>query len=511
MTTLLSSKHVFISYSRRDEKITRALSGYLKSKNIPIWVDTDRLEPGTNLWEKEIEQAIVNAEIVIVILSPDAKESKWVRSEIHYAESYQKKIVPVLIRGDITSSIPLGLMITQFIDLRKENIPQLNKLTEFLINSLKSLQPINIEPAGNTENKNALNKPLMTLLPTQDNGVVLIGTGSNGEEIILTQGLALPFELETLSLQNAEWISKLAVWPLESFNLLYVQRQVLFCENGKKVVLFGSGENIYFYQSSNGKKINSLKVKDRGMLWGLADLPVKDISISPDAKYLASTIGLKETIQIWELKNNSLWKTLSGHESGINSIEYSSDGAFLASASDDGTIKLWDSETGQLIRTLDNHRNGIKDIVFSSDGELLIAGSSKGQITVWETKSGKLVKQLNGHTDEITMVCSTVDDEMIATSSKDNTVRIWNIPTGACTKAFGHDDNVLGIAFSRDGTILVSLTKNEKLYFWFAGTGKLITSFATEARTVITSPDGKMVIGVGMKSLIIYGVKRKEK
>jgi WD40 repeat protein len=298
---------------------------------------------------------------------------------------------------------------------------------------------------------------------------------------------------------------------LESFNLLYVQRQVLFCENGKKVVLFGSGENIYFYQSSNGKKINSLKVKDRGMLWGLADLPVKDISISPDAKYLASTIGLKETIQIWELKNNSLWKTLSGHESGINSIEYSSDGAFLASASDDGTIKLWDSETGQLIRTLDNHRNGIKDTVFSSDGELLIAGSSKGQITVWETKSGKLVKQLNGHTDEITMVCSTVDDEMIATSSKDNTVRIWNIPTGACTKAFGHDDNVLGIAFSRDGTILVSLTKNEKLYFWFAGTGKLITSFATEARTVITSPDGKMVIGVGMKSLIIYGVKRKEK
>lgn len=37
-------------------------------------------------------------------------------------------------------------------------------------------------------------------------------------------------------------------------------------------------------------------------------------------------------------------KTLSGHQEGVNDIAWSSDGEFLASASDDKTVILWSVE-----------------------------------------------------------------------------------------------------------------------------------------------------------------------
>jgi hypothetical protein len=54
----LSIGHVFMSYSRRDEETMRRIVTFLRNQGIKVWVDNEKLIPGTPIWEEEIEKAI---------------------------------------------------------------------------------------------------------------------------------------------------------------------------------------------------------------------------------------------------------------------------------------------------------------------------------------------------------------------------------------------------------------------------------------------------------------------
>ena len=79
-----------------------------------MWVDNEKLVPGTPIWEEEIEKAIKAASAVVVILSPDSKNSEWVRREISLADQYRTRIFPVMVRGDEDSSITIRLITRQY-------------------------------------------------------------------------------------------------------------------------------------------------------------------------------------------------------------------------------------------------------------------------------------------------------------------------------------------------------------------------------------------------------------
>ena len=107
--------HVFLSYTRHDDAIMQQVRSALIAEGINVWTD-EFLEVGTNEWERSIEHAIKNCAAFIVILSPEANSSKWVRSEITYAETFRKQIFPLLARGDEQTSIPVRLITYQWID-----------------------------------------------------------------------------------------------------------------------------------------------------------------------------------------------------------------------------------------------------------------------------------------------------------------------------------------------------------------------------------------------------------
>lgn len=55
-------------------------------------------------------------------------------------------------------------------------------------------------------------------------------------------------------------------------------------------------------------------------------------------------------IKLWDAENGDIIHTFEGHSEGISDVAWSSNGEFLASASDDKTVRLWSLET---VRTLD--------------------------------------------------------------------------------------------------------------------------------------------------------------
>jgi hypothetical protein len=134
---------VFISYSRRDDEIMRRIAFHLRDEGYKVWVDNEKLIPGTAAWEESIENAIKSAFAVIVILSPDSKNSEWVRREITYADQFQKRVFPVLVKGSEEISLPLRLVTRQYVDLRQDEDAGLSALSaaiKFFIDEKRTLE-----------------------------------------------------------------------------------------------------------------------------------------------------------------------------------------------------------------------------------------------------------------------------------------------------------------------------------------------------------------------------------
>ena len=103
---------IFISYSRKDIDFVRKLAGDLETAGYDVWWDITDLQGGDD-WVNTIPQAISSSQYLIVVLTPTAVESEWVRKEYTQALSLRKKIIPIML---IPCSIPFALNTINFVN-----------------------------------------------------------------------------------------------------------------------------------------------------------------------------------------------------------------------------------------------------------------------------------------------------------------------------------------------------------------------------------------------------------
>lgn len=95
------AKHdIFISYSRQDQALVIPLVERInKEVGALCWIDLDGIESGEE-FEEVIMKGIEESQVVLFMLSEASLKSPWTKREVYYAESENKRIVPVLIDGD---------------------------------------------------------------------------------------------------------------------------------------------------------------------------------------------------------------------------------------------------------------------------------------------------------------------------------------------------------------------------------------------------------------------------
>ncbi len=77
---------------------------------------------------------------------------------------------------------------------------------------------------------------------------------------------------------------------------------------------------------------------------------ITSVAKSPDGRYISWGSG--SLIIIWNIVDNTYYRTLVGHEDSISNITFSSDGKIIISRSCDNTIKTWDIVSGLCIKTI---------------------------------------------------------------------------------------------------------------------------------------------------------------
>ncbi len=104
--------HIFFCYSRADGEFALKLAKDLRQAGANIWLDQLDV-PAGECWDMVTEEALINSDRLLAILSPTAVQSQNVRDELHYALEENKKIVPVLFQQ---CPIPYSIRRFQYID-----------------------------------------------------------------------------------------------------------------------------------------------------------------------------------------------------------------------------------------------------------------------------------------------------------------------------------------------------------------------------------------------------------
>src|SRR6266487_1770301 len=153
---------VFVCYARADSERVIALKTDLQGRGISVWIDREGLQPGTLDWEEALRTAIRAARVVLLIASPNARSSRYVRDELRIAELYQRPVYPLWIEGtQWMDAVPLGWGGVQYIDARESHyetaIPELVGLLNTATSTPAKVSEPDFEPRNPYKGLRAFN------------------------------------------------------------------------------------------------------------------------------------------------------------------------------------------------------------------------------------------------------------------------------------------------------------------------------------------------------------------
>src|SRR3954470_7269400 len=110
---------LFISYSRLDEDVVKALAQGLEAGGTDVWRDHE-LHGGDNWWSVILERIRACSVFVFALSDVSLHRSKPCRAELEYARALRRPVVPVQV-GPVTSMRAMPLADLQAVQYRSDD------------------------------------------------------------------------------------------------------------------------------------------------------------------------------------------------------------------------------------------------------------------------------------------------------------------------------------------------------------------------------------------------------
>lgn len=214
------------------------------------------------------------------------------------------------------------------------------------------------------------------------------------EEIKMLQHHTAPifdikYSLETNCFYTAGGDGNFAVCSLDTLSLIKMKklshekvRSIDFNYTTSEIAVALSDCNVLVFD------LHTLDHKKDFIGHGLASNVVR---YSPDGKFLL-TGGRDAHLNIWQVGNYELVKSIPAHNWAIYDIAFSPDATLFATASRDKTIKIWDAKTFQLLKRIikenfDAHTHSVNKLIWSTYNNYLVSVGDDRLVMVREVNS----------------------------------------------------------------------------------------------------------------------------
>lgn len=151
---------------------------------------------------------------------------------------------------------------------------------------------------------------------------------------------------------------------------------------------------------------------------------------------------------------------------------------------------------------------GIFSLAFSPNG-ILAMGDSNGEVRLYQVADGQQqiqsIASLVGHTNWVVSLAFSYDGSILVSSSTDCTVKLWDVNTGECLQTLqGHSNGVFSVAFTPDARIIASGSDDCSIRLWSVSTGECLKILpgTSWAKSIAFSPDAKTLVSGGNDNTI---------
>ncbi len=83
---------VFISYSHKDKDFAEEVLSELEGVGLHCFMAEIHIAPG-ELWEGKIRKAIIEAKRILLLITPNSKDSLWIAAEAGAAWALEKELI----------------------------------------------------------------------------------------------------------------------------------------------------------------------------------------------------------------------------------------------------------------------------------------------------------------------------------------------------------------------------------------------------------------------------------
>ena len=238
---------------------------------------------------------------------------------------------------------------------------------------------------------------------------------------------------------------------------------VRFSKDGSYFASSGEEGDIYIWQTADYVCVQQMRGDHEEIF---------DLDFDNTNQYLISTNRLG-VIAIWDLLRGRRIRVLSDNRAMVSyCVRYSPDNYFIAAAGL-GEIYLW-TQDGIPLPSLQGHTDKINSINFSDDGKYLISGSDDNSIRIWSLKERVCQRILRGHNQAISYA-QFMNDNVVVSASSDATVRRWPLTNQQqFIEQNPHEKIIKHLVFSRDAKYLATADEEGTIQIRLVSTGQLL-------------------------------------
>ena len=229
-------------------------------------------------------------------------------------------------------------------------------------------------------------KMLSTLYETSVDAIF-----SMDNNFVITVG----WQRSTLNVSTPSSGYNATVWEVNSGKKLRICNQhkenissVDLSKDGKFILTASADGTLKISELSTG---NEVKTLDVGFSYASYEKVAK---FSPDAKtviILQQNSFREVEPEVWSVETGKRIHQLKGHSGRVKSGEFSSDGNYILTASEDNTARIWDAVSGKELIVLRGHEGSVNTANFSPDAKYILTTGNDNRSIYWNAKTGKII------------------------------------------------------------------------------------------------------------------------
>lgn len=250
-----------------------------------------------------------------------------------------------------------------------------------------------------------------------------------------------------------------------------------FSPDGKQILAVADQGDAVLWDAVSGQRLYQLAspyAQMRGASW------LYSARFSPDGNRVA-------LVDWWpavcDVTTGKALFDLEGHTNQVRDIDYSPDGQWLVTASEDHTARIWRAATGKSMAVLP-HDAEVIWATFSPGGRWIVTGTADRVIRVWDAASRKKVSEIDVRPKELVSFALSPDGNFLVTVSfEEHTTEVFETRTGArVAELTGHTSPVRSPGFSPDGRRIVTAGLDGEVNLYTFNLGGTTTQLLALAR-----------------------------